>query len=199
TGDYGGRAFVEGHLALDTLLALRYGAAPPDCADQTLTAACDRLQTRRNMFQPYEDWGVMCCWPSYSLRADLFAKSAQSYHYHNGASWPYLNAMYAELLLERGDPDWRYVLARWWKVQLKNGWLTPAEYFSPAHPVGGLLQGWSGMGLSAMLTGGLGLRPALDGTLSPRTPPWGDCVLRHLTIHGEPKTVTVKNDRLKIT
>jgi glycogen debranching enzyme len=194
TGDAGGQPFVEDHLALDTLLVLRFGAAPQERADRVIVAACNVLQTRRNLFQPYEDWGVMCCWPTYRLRADLFGKSAQPYNYHNGAEWPYLSAMYAQILMERGDPDWYYVLTRWWQVHLKRGWLTPVEYYSPVHPVGAFLQGWSGMALSAMLVGGLRLRPALDGTLTLSVPPWGASVFRHVMVRGEERTIQVRDD-----
>ena len=37
------------------------------------------------------------------------------------------------------------VLTRWWVYGLEQGWLTPVEYYSPAFPVGGMLQGWSSM------------------------------------------------------
>jgi hypothetical protein len=199
TGDYGGQPFVETHLALDTLLALRFDAAPPERAEQVLTCARDRLQTRHNMFQPHEDWGVMCCWPTYSRHADLFAKSAQPYNYHNGAEWPYLSAMYAQLLLERDDPDWHYVLTRWWEIQLEKGWLTPVEYHTPAHPVGAFLQGWSGAAVGAMLAGGLNLRPALNGKIAPRVPPWGGSTFHHLVIRGQERTITVGPEGVQIT
>lgn len=184
-----GAGFVEDHLALDTLLAIRFGAASPDGAASMLAAARTTLQTRHNAEQPHGDWGVMCCWPPYSLRADLFGKSAQVLNYHNGAEWPFLSAIYAHLLMERGDPDWRYALTRWWSVHLERGWLTPVEYHSPAHPPGAFLQGWSGMAASAMLSGGLGLRPALDGTIAPRVPPWGACVAQNALVHGQPVTL----------
>ncbi len=183
------RPFVEDHLALDTLLAIRFGAVSPERATSMLAAARTMLQTRHNVQQPHGDWGVMCCWPPYSLRADLFGKSAQALNYHNGAEWPYLSAIYAELLMERGDPDWHYALTRWWSVHLERGWLTPVEYHTPAHAPGAFLQGWSGMAASAMLSGGLGLRPALDGAIEPRTPPWGACVVPNVLVHGRPVTL----------
>lgn len=193
-----GQTFVEDHLALDTLLAIRFDAVPPERAASMLAAARTMLQTRHNGEQPYGDWGVMCCWPPYRLRADLFGKSAQPLNYHNGAEWPYLSAIYAQLLMERGDPDWRYVLTRWWKVHLERGWLTPVEYHSPAHPPGAFLQGWSSMAASAMLTGGLGLRPALDGTIAPRTPPWGECVVRSVQVHGRPLTLFATGEAVTV-
>ena len=53
--------------------------------------------------------------------------------------------MYAAVLLRRHDPLGLEVLSRWWSYGLEQGWLTPVEYFSPAWPVGGMLQGWSSM------------------------------------------------------
>ena len=191
TGDYGDKPFVEEHLALDTLLALRFGAAPPDRAESVLAAARRLLQTRHNHEQPYGDWGVMCCWPPYTQRRDLFAKSAKPYNYHNGAEWPYLSAIYAQLLMEHGDDDWRYALTRWWEIHLEKGWLAPVEYHTPAHPVGAHLQGWSGLAAYAMLAGGPGLCPRLDGTCDLRLPPWGACRFNHLQVHGQPRTVLV--------
>ena len=93
----------------------------------------------------------MCCYPFYHDPADLFSISAEPYHYHNGADWPYWDGVYGLILLQRGDPDWRYVLTRWWEIALEHGWLTPIEYAAPPHPRGGLLQGWSAMPAVALL------------------------------------------------
>jgi glycogen debranching enzyme len=198
TGDYGGHPLIENHLALDTLLALRFDATTPDKAEHVLTAMHDRLQTRNNVFQPYEDWGVMSCWPPYRHRADVFGRSSRAYNFHNGAEWPYLSAIYAQLLLERGDPDWHYVLTRWWEIQLEHGWLTPVEFHTPAHPVGAPLQGWSSLFVGAMLAGGLALRPALNGKSTPHVPPWGASTFRYLNIRGQERTVTVDDDGVKL-
>ncbi len=133
---------IESHFSIDTLLILRYKLAHEDRARRMLRAArC--LQTRHNSIQPYGDWGVMSVFPPYGRQADLFSKSADPYRYHNGADWPYWDGVYAECLKAHGDPDWVYVLTRWWEYGLAQGWLTPVEYFSPPHPAGGMLQGWS--------------------------------------------------------
>lgn len=199
TGENGTPAFVEDHLALDTVLALRFDAAPPERAERVLEAMKQALQTRNNPSQPFEDWGVMVCWPPYGLRADLFGKSAKAYNCHNGAEWPYLSAIYAQALLERHDPDWRYTLTRWWEIQLANAWLTPIEYHTPAHAPGALLQGWSAMPVSAMIAGGLNLTPTLQGDIAPRAPAWGTSVFRHVQIHGRPTTITVDDDTVTIS
>lgn len=136
--------YVENHFSIDTLLVLLYNLASDEQARSVLAAArC--LQTRYNQEQPYGDWGVMSVFPLYRNRRDLFGKSALPYSYHNGADWPYWDGIYGWLLLQREDPDWIYVLTRWWTYSLEKGWLTPVEYYSPPYPHGGMLQGWSSM------------------------------------------------------
>jgi hypothetical protein len=141
--DYKRPGFTEGHLAIDSLLVPYLGLCGREKRSRVLEAA-KALQTRANPGQGYGDWGVMCAWPCYSRRKDLFHKSADRLRYHNGSDWPYLDGIYATVLAETGDPDWRYALSRWWEYGLERGWLTPVEFFSPAWPAGGFLQGWSG-------------------------------------------------------
>jgi hypothetical protein len=136
--------FSETHFSIDTLLAVYYNLVDERRARRILQAA-RLLQTRYNPHQPFGDWGVMCVYPLYRQQADLFDITAQPYRYHNGADWPYWDGVYAAVLQRRNDPDWRYVLARWWEYSLEHGWITPVEYYSPPYPGGGMLQGWSGM------------------------------------------------------
>jgi len=143
--------FTETHLSIDSLLTVLYGVADAEQAMRSLKAARQMLQTRNNTEQVHGDWGVMCCYPFYHEPADLFSISAEPYRYHNGADWPYWDGLYGLILLQRGDPDWQYVLTRWWEVSLAQGWLTPVEYYAPPHPHGGLLQGWSSMPAVALL------------------------------------------------
>lgn len=147
--NYRRAGFVEGNCSLDTLVALRYGLVDEDKVERLLGAA-SRLITSENPDQPFGDWGVMCAYPNYGLSSDLFSKSAAPYRYHNGADWPYLDGLYAEVLLGRGRPEWRYVLSRWWEYGLSRGWLTPVEYYSPPYAPGGMLQGWSSMPAAAL-------------------------------------------------
>jgi hypothetical protein len=142
--NYARPGFVEGNFSIDSLVALRYGLVDEDKVERLLLAA-RRLQTRDNEAQPHGDWGVMSVCPGYGLASDLFSKSSLALCYHNGADWPYWDGVYAGVLLERGDPEWRYVLGRWWEYGLSRGWLTPVEYYSPAYEPGGMLQGWSAM------------------------------------------------------
>ncbi|MFI4974105.1 MAG: GH116 family glycosyl hydrolase [Caulobacterales bacterium] len=134
---------AEDHLALDSLTLLRSGAAPEDRAASVLAAARDMLESRANPAQPWGDWGVMCCFPTYGRRRDLRSKTAFPFRYHNGADWPWLDAVYARERLRRGLAGWRYPLMRWWEHALDAGWASPVEYFSPPYPRGSLLQGWS--------------------------------------------------------
>jgi glycogen debranching enzyme len=150
--DYQRAGFAENHLSIDSLLTVLYGIADEDKAVRSLDAAKRLLQTRHNTDQVYGDWGVMCCYPFYHEPADLFSISAEPYRYHNGADWPYWDGVYGLILKQRGDPDWQYVLTRWWEVALEHGWLTPLEYWSPPFPHGSLLQGWSAMPAVALLS-----------------------------------------------
>lgn len=145
--DYARLHFREEHLTLDTLVAIRFGLADESQAQSMLGAMARFLFTKNNSLQPLGDFGVMCCYPPYQNKDDLFAKSADDYHYHNGAEWPYLSALLAQQLRRYSAPedDWKYALTRWWQVGLQNGWLTPVEFHSPAYPPGAFLQGWSGL------------------------------------------------------
>lgn len=140
----------ETNLSIDTLTVLYFGLAEEERA-RRLLAAARRLQTRFNDEQPFGDWGVMCVFPPYRHREDLFGKSADPYRYHNGADWPYWDGVYGAVLREREDEDADYVLTRWWEYSLERGWLTPVEYYSPAYPEGGKLQAWSSMPAAALL------------------------------------------------
>ncbi len=133
----------EPHLTLDSLTLLRYGAVPEDQALTVLEAARTLLESRRNGVQRWGDWGMLCAFPPFARPADVRAKSAFAYRYHNGADWPWLDGLYARERLRRGLDDWRYPLTRWWETCLARGWAGPVEYFSPPFGRGCLLQGWS--------------------------------------------------------
>jgi len=137
--------FTEKNLSVDTLVLLYYHLLDEPHAQRILGAAKTKLIAASNHEQPYGDYGLLCAYPPYTRAADLFDKSALPYCYHNGADWPYWDGMFASILLERNDPAGLEVLSRWWQYGLEQGWLTPVEYYSPAYPVGGMLQGWSSM------------------------------------------------------
>jgi glycogen debranching enzyme len=141
--------FAENHFSIDTLVAALYGLTD-DQQTRSMLAAAQNLQTRHNAQQPYGDWGIMSVFPPYQEPNDLFGKSADPYRYHNGADWPYWDGVYGLILKRAGDPDWCYVLTRWWEYSLAQGWLTPVEYYSPPFPPGGMLQGWSAMPAAAL-------------------------------------------------
>jgi hypothetical protein len=137
--------FVEDHLALDSLTLARFDAASPDKAERLLRSLEASLESRNNADQPYGDWGVLCAYPPFKRPADLRAKSAFAYRYHNGSDWPYWDGVYAEERLRRKLGGARYALTRWWEACLANGWAGAVEYFSPPFGRGSLLQAWSAM------------------------------------------------------
>jgi len=136
---------AEDHLALDALTLVRYGALPEPEALATLEAVRGRLESRRNAEQPWGDFGMLCVFPPFARPGELHGKSASAFRYHNGADWPWLDALYAAERLRRGLGGWRYPLTRWWEVALAQGWPAPVEYFSPPFGRGSLLQAWSSL------------------------------------------------------
>ena len=95
--------FIEDHLTLDSLTLARFDAISPDKAKRLLLAVEASLESRNNAAQPYGDWGVLCAYPPFKRPADLRAKSAFAYRYHNGSDWPYWDGVYAEERLRRGS------------------------------------------------------------------------------------------------
>jgi hypothetical protein len=151
--DYQRRNFTETHMALDTLVAAYFDLVPAPQLPSLLRQA-KQLLTKYNYSQPFGDWGVLNVYPLYQRRRDLFGKSAQPYHYHNGADWPYLDGVFGTVALRHYDDDAEYILTRWWSYSLAHGWLTPIEYYSPAYPPGGMLQAWSAMPALPFLSSG---------------------------------------------
>lgn len=142
--------FTEANLSVDTLVTLYFHLLDEPQTQRILDAANHWLRAKNNQEQPWGDYGLLCAYPPYANAADLFDKSASPYWYHNGADWPYWDGMLAAVLLEHHDPRGLDVLTRWWQYSLEQGWLTPVEYYSPAFPVGGMLQGWSSMPAAAL-------------------------------------------------
>ncbi len=189
-GDGGG----ERHMTLDSLVALRTGLASDAQAASSLAAAKRVLETRNNRKQPYGDWGVMANYPPYQPTTRRRGKSLFAYRYHNGSDWPYLDGIYAEALLARGDLGWRYPLTRWFEYGLERGWPTPVEYYAPPWGRGSPLNGWSAMPAAAMLLAGFGLRPRGQ----PRVPPWGDCTLNGARVNGARASIRVSDGALEV-
>jgi len=186
--------YVERHLALDTLTAIRFGLADDTRSAAVLAAVGKDLTTARNDRQPYGDWGVMACFPPYRRRRDTRGKSAFPFRYHNGADWPYLDGLYAGQLLQRDDPSWRYPLTRWWRYGLAQGWPAPVEYYSPPFGAGAPLQAWSAMPAAAMVQDGFGVRPPYRL----KAPPFGDAVLRDVSIEGRRRDLVSQGGELLV-
>ncbi|HEY1425306.1 MAG TPA: GH116 family glycosyl hydrolase, partial [Caulobacteraceae bacterium] len=137
--------WTEAHLALDSLMLLRFGAVADEKALTVLDQVRAHLEGRRNSEQPYGDFGMLCVYPPFADPAALRAKSAFAYRYHNGGEWPWLDAVYAAERLRRGLGGWRYPLLRWWAWCLEQGWAGPVEHYSVPYGRGSLLQGWSSL------------------------------------------------------
>jgi len=142
--------FSEKNFSVDTLVALYYHLLDEVSSQKVLAAADSLLRSDHNHQQPLGDYGLLCAFPPYSCAEDLFDKSALPFCYHNGADWPYWDGVYASILLERHEPGGLEVLTCWWSYGLEQGWLTPVEYYSPAYPTGGMLQGWSSFPAAVM-------------------------------------------------
>lgn len=177
---------VEDHLNEDTFIAILYGVANESQRNRYFERATQMLNTKNNRAQPYGDWGVMCCYPLYSTYplgvngrgGDTFDTSALPFHYHNGSDWPYLDGINGFARLWFGDADWEYPLTRWWEYSLSNQWLTPVEWYTPEPLPGartwGFKQGWSSMPGAALLLGGFGFWPTVNGTIGVAVPPFGN-------------------------
>ncbi len=182
----------ETHINLDTLTAAKFGITTKEQTEKLLSKVSRILETRNNKEQPYGDWGIMCTYPPYKNRQTLRGKTAFPYRYHNGSDWPYLDGLYADLLLYHRKKNWEYPLTRWWEYSLSMGWTEPVEYYSPPWGKGALLQAWSSMPASAIINGGFGVHP--ERHIHP--PPWGDSHLREISLFGKILSLSVKNGKI---
>ena len=147
--DYRSSEHLEDHLAIDTVLMAWFGIAKPERARRMLASMQALLETRENKTQPFEDWGVMCCWPPYKYPRHLVEKSSYPYVYHNGSDWPFWSCVYA-LSKRKFGMEWHYPATRWFTYGIANNWCTPVEYYNPVSGRGSLMQGWSAMGALAL-------------------------------------------------
>ena len=135
----------ERHLALETVTVLYFGLADDEQETRMIRAIKRLLYSRNNDAQPYGEWGTMAVFPPYSPSTRRRGKTRFPYRYHNGADWPYWDAVLAWVLLRRGDPDWLLPLRTFWEYGLSQGWPEPVEYYSPPYGHGSFLQAWSGL------------------------------------------------------
>ncbi|MGC9140624.1 amylo-alpha-1,6-glucosidase [Athalassotoga sp.] len=173
---------AEEHINIDTAITLLYDIA--DSEEVFINALKKYLFTKNNNEQKFGNWGIMSVWPFYKYKEDLKSKSAFPYRYHNGSDWPYWDGVIAKILLSRSDPEWRYALLKSWEYSLSNKWYLPVEYYSPPFGRGGLLQAWSATPVWAIISGGFGIEPDLNGNFSYSTPPWGKSNLK-FKLHGK--------------
>lgn len=143
--NYKSKDFTERNLSIDTVVAVLFGVADEERARTLLQNMERMLESDKNHEQKAGDFGTLCAYPFYSDPAACVAKSTYPYYYHNGGDWPYLSAAYAYAKLMYGM-DFEYPLTRWFTYNLEKENYTPVEFFSPFHPQGSLLQGWSSVG-----------------------------------------------------
>lgn len=138
--------FLEDHLAIEILTALRFGLADDRQAARVSRTVEQHLETRNDPAQPYGDWGVMCAWPPYRRHGGLRCKSTSPYRCHDGSGWPYWDGVYAGLVLERGGPaGLGYPFLCWREYGLEQSRPTPVEHYGPPYGRGVLLQAWSSL------------------------------------------------------
>jgi hypothetical protein len=160
-GDHGYR---EDHLSIETITAVFFGLADETQTERMLKAIRKSLFTKNNSRQVYGDWGIMSVYPLYKVSTKRRGKSRFPYRYHNGADWPYWDALVAWMFFEQASEkkganssdlveSGLYALQRAWRYGLDQGWSEVVEYYSPPYGHGSFLQAWSGLGLRAILEG----------------------------------------------
>ncbi|MBN2984927.1 MULTISPECIES: hypothetical protein [Cohnella] len=189
----GGEGKQENNISVEQALAPVYGIGAEQDQQRILDLLTANLETRNNDEQPYGDWGVMTVFPQYSNVEHLVEKSAYPLRYHNGSDWPYWSGILAWAKLRLSRKDWEYPLTRWFTYGLERQWLTPVEYYDPVYGKGSDLQGWSGMPAAAVLYGGLGLMPPLNGNIVPIAPPWGETCVAGIRYRGETYDYSAKD------
>jgi hypothetical protein len=190
---------AENHLTSDSLVTVLFGIPSESQTEKLLGAAKDELETRY-VDKRLGDWGILACNPLYGRKAEIRRSSFLPYSYHNAGEWPYLDGVNALVRLWRRDEDWRYPLLRWWEYSLERNWLTPAEVYSAYHPDGraleddlGLRQAWSSLPGAAIVLGGFGFWPDLDGSVGVGAPPWGDSAINGILCRGDTYSIESAN------
>ncbi|MFC0475768.1 hypothetical protein ACFFHF_10990 [Robertmurraya beringensis] len=186
----------ENNVSIEQALAAVFNIGSDKDQEQLLDLLTDILETKNNADQPFGDWGVMTVYPSYTHTKHLVEKSSYPFRYHSGSDWPYLSGVYAWAKLTRNRDDWEYPLTRWFTYSIERQWLTPVEYFDPVFGKGSYLQGWSAMPAAAMLYGGLGLTPQLNGDFELKIPKWGNTLVKGISYRGKKYTYCARDGEL---
>lgn len=139
----------EDHLSIDTIFYAYFELGDPIRRQKMLSQMEQILESQNNQEQPFVEFGTFCVYPPYRYKEALVEKSSRPFLYHNGSDWPYLSSMYA-LTKYKNQMEYTYPLYRWFQEMMNNGYYTPIEYYTPTYPVGGMLQGWSGVGAYAL-------------------------------------------------
>ncbi|MFS0725319.1 hypothetical protein [Paenibacillus sp. 1P07SE] len=194
-----GEEAQEDNISVEQALAPAFGIGEQDDQQHVLDLITARLESRNNPDQPFGDWGVMTVFPQYTHIQHLVEKSSYPFRYHNGSDWPYWSGVLAMAKLRLRRDDWEYPLTRWFTYGLERQWLTPVEYYDPVYGKGSDLQGWSGMPAAAVLMGGLGLVPPLNGEMTPVEPLWGDTTVRGIRFRGRSYTYRAADGEVSFT
>ncbi|MGD1154731.1 MAG: GH116 family glycosyl hydrolase [Terriglobia bacterium] len=190
---------AEDHTTTDSLITVLFGIPSDSQTERLLATAKDKLESRF-VDKRLGDWGILACNPLYERQAETKRSSFLPHSYHNAGEWPYLDGVNALVRLWRRDEDWRYPLLRWWEYGLERNWLTPAEVYSAYYPDGraleddfGLRQAWSSMPGTAIILGGFGFWPDLDGSVGVGAPPWGDSSIAGILCRGDTYSIESTN------
>lgn len=143
--NYKDKDYIEDNLSIDTVITALFSIADESRSIRLLKAMESSLETKNNKLQKAGDYGVMSVYPFYKRAEDTVTKSSLPYYYHNGGDWPYWSSVYAYAKLMY-NLDYEYPLYRWFDYNIEKGNYTPIEFYSPTHPDGSLLQGWSSTG-----------------------------------------------------
>ena len=143
--NYKNKDYTEKNLSIDTVTTVLFDIADPEKARSVLEKMEKLLESKNNPLQKAGDFGTLAVFPFYKPDSSVVLKSSLPYYYHNGGDWPYLSAAYAYAKLKYGM-DHVYPLTRWFEYNVEKYNFTPVEFFSPTHPQGSLLQGWSALG-----------------------------------------------------
>lgn len=143
--NYKNDLYHEDHCSIDTVLYAYFDLGNKERKRSMLERMENILESKNNKDHPFGSFGTFSVFPPYQYKEHLVEKSSYPYYYHNGSDWPYFSSIYA-LTKFKNDMEYEYSLFQWFHTMIEEGHYTPIEFYTPTYPVGGMLQGWSGVG-----------------------------------------------------
>lgn len=143
--NYKNERYHEDHCSIDTVLYAFFDLGNKERKRKMLEKMERILESKNNKEHSFGSFGTFSVFPPYQYKEHLVEKSSYPYYYHNGSDWPYFSSMYA-LTKFKNDMEYEYSLFQWFHTMVEQGHYTPIEFYTPTYPVGGMLQGWSGVG-----------------------------------------------------